>query len=199
MWDDRYRETDLAYGDQPNDFLTNAADRLSRGTCLCLAEGQGRNAVWLAQQGFDVTALDQSAEGMRRAEELAFSRGVTIRTIVADLDDFDLGEARWDSIVSIFGHLPSPLRRKVHSAVVRALKPGGTFLLESYTPDQLTTSGSGGPRDPDMMPTKALLSDELAGLDFEIAQEIRREVNEGSYHRGEAAVVQIVARKGMGD
>jgi SAM-dependent methyltransferase len=175
----------------------SAMDRLSCGTCLCLAEGQGRNAVWLAQQGFDVTALDQSAEGMRRAEKLAGARGVTIKTVVADLNDFDPGEACWDSIVSIFGHLPSPLRRKVHSAVVRALKPGGTFILEAYTPDQLTTEGSGGPQDPDMLPTKALLSVELAGLDFEIAREVRREVNEGSYHRGEAAVVQIVARKKM--
>ncbi|MEJ2457472.1 MAG: class I SAM-dependent methyltransferase [Novosphingobium sp.] len=106
MWDERFSEPGYAYGTEPNDFLKERVADLKRGRCLCLAEGQGRNAVWLAQQGFDVTAMDQSPAGLEKARELAESRGVTIATQVGDLVDFDLGEGVWDSIVSIFVHLP---------------------------------------------------------------------------------------------
>lgn len=199
MWDERYDEGRFAYGDAPNDFLVESADLLARGNCLCLAEGQGRNAAWLAGHGWDVTAMDQSAVGMARARDLALSRGVTLRTEVGDLDDYDLGTDRWNTIVSIFGHVPSVLRRSVHRRVVEALAPGGTFLLEAYTPAQLDAPGTGGPSDADMMPTEADLHQELAGLDFLVSREVMREVNEGEYHHGESAVVQIVARKPKGD
>lgn len=196
MWDERYERNEFVYGEAPNDFLMEKAGLLRKGRCLCLAEGQGRNAVWLAQQGFSVTAVDQSAVGMARARELAARRRVVIETDVADLASFNLGENKWDSIVSIFGHLPSDLRRDVHRRVTAALAPGGTFLLEAYTPDQLATSGTGGPSDPDMLPNLAKLSHELSALEILFAQEIVREVNEGDFHKGEGAVVQFVARKG---
>lgn len=199
MWDERYQQTDFVYGEAPNDFLAEKAGLLRKGRCLCLAEGQGRNAVWLAEQGFSVTAVDQSSVGMVKARELAARRGVTIQTEVADLADFDLGADRWDSIVSIFGHLPSALRRDVHRRVVDALAPGGTFLLEAYTPDQLATSGTGGPADSDMLLTLEKLAEELGDLDILFSQETVREVNEGSFHHGEGAVVQFVARKKQGE
>ena len=199
MWDERYDEGRFAYGDAPNDFLVEGADLLAPGNCLCLAEGQGRNAVWLAGQGWDVTAMDQSQVGMARAQELAQARGVTIRTEVGDLTSYDLGVGRWNTIVSIFGHVPSTLRKSVHRRVVAALAPGGTFLLEAYTPAQLDAPGIGGPRDSDMMPTEADLHEELAGLEFLVSRELMRAVNEGEYHHGESAVVQIVARKPKGD
>ena len=164
MWDQRYSEGSFAYGDQPNGFLVEQVGALKPGTCLCLAEGQGRNAIWLAQQGFSVTAMDQSPVGMTRARELAAERGVTIDTQVGDLSDFDLGDSRWDTIVSIFGHLPSGLRRSVHRRVVRALKPGGVFLLEAYTPEQLAMPGTGGPSDADMLLTVETLLSETDGL-----------------------------------
>ena len=198
MWDERYREG-LVYGDAPNDFLAEQVGALTPGNCLCLAEGQGRNAVWLAEQGFAVTAVDQSGIGMAKAQELAAARGVSLTTEVGDLAEYNLGTAKWDNIVSIFGHLPSALRRDVHRRVVEALKPGGTFLLEAYTPKQLTTAGTGGPPDPDMMPTADLLRADLAGLEVVLAQEVTRDVNEGDYHHGEAAVVQFIARKPAGE
>jgi hypothetical protein len=197
MWDERYQRDELIYGAEPNDFLVEQVGLFKPGTCLCLAEGQGRNAVWLAAQGFSVTAVDQSPIGMERAGQLAASRGVDLTTEVADLAQFDLGQAQWDNVVSIFGHLPSALRRDVHRRVVAALRPGGTFLLEAYTPKQLETSGVGGPPDPDMLPTADLLKGELAGLEILIAREITRDVQEGEYHRGESAVVQFAARKPM--
>lgn len=199
MWDERYGEADLAYGDRPNDFLAENAGLLMPGSCLCLAEGQGRNAVWLARQGFAVTAVDQSAVGMARARDLAAERGVAIETNVADLETFDLGVARWDSIVSIFAHVPVPLRRDLHGRVVTALKPGGIFLLEAYRPEQLEMPGTGGPQDAAMMMPLADVLAELADLDFVTARDGERDVNEGKYHYGRSAVIQIIARKPLGE
>ncbi len=199
MWDERYEQEELVYGAAPNDFLVEQVGFLRRGKCLCLAEGQGRNAVWLAAQGFAVTAVDQSPVGMTRAGEHAAREGVELATEVADLAQYDLGTESWDNIVSIFGHLPSGLRRDVHRRVIEALRPGGTFLLEAYTPDQLETDGTGGPSDADMLLTIAKLTEELGGLEILMAREIVRQVNEGEFHKGEGAVVQFVARKPMGE
>jgi SAM-dependent methyltransferase len=199
MWDQRYQENKPAYGEAANDFLVEQVGLLRPGTCLCLAEGQGRNAVWIAEQGFAVTAMDQSSVGMAKAAELAAARGVALKTAVGDLADFDLGSGKWDNIVSIFGHLPGPLRRDVHRRVVEALRPGGIFLLEAFTPDQLATEGTGGPADPDMLLTIAKLKAELPELEVVFAREILRPVNEGDYHKGDCAVVQFIARKGSGE
>ncbi|MGD9810104.1 MAG: cyclopropane-fatty-acyl-phospholipid synthase family protein [Sphingobium sp.] len=198
-WNARYSEEGLAYGEGPNDFLAENAGLLTPGKCLCLAEGQGRNAVWLAGQGFTVTAVDQSMAGMARARDFAAERGVSIETIVADLSDFDLGDECWDSIISIFAHMPPVPRGDLHARVVRALKPGGTFLLEAYRPEHLDMSGTGGPGDAEMMMPEAAVRKELEGLDFVVARETERVVNEGKYHSGESAVTQIVARKPRGD
>jgi len=198
MWDERYQQDAPVYGDAPNDFLVEQVGLLRTGTCLCLAEGQGRNAVWLAEQGFSVTAVDQSSVGMGKAQKLAEARGVPLATTVADLSQYDLGTERWDNIVSIFGHLPSDLRRDVHRRVIDALRPGGIFLLEAYTPDQLATDGTGGPSDADMLLNVDQLTLELAGLEILLARELVREVNEGDFHKGDGAVVQFVARKAMG-
>lgn len=195
MWDQRYSDARPAYGERANDFLVENLESLKPGTCLCLAEGQGRNAVWLAQHGLSVCAMDQSGVGMAWAAALAKERGVALQTRVGDLAEFDLGDAAWDNIISIFGHLPSKLRRDVHARVVRALKPGGVFLLEAYTPEQLVMAGTGGPSDEDMLPTLEMLRSELDGLEFDLAREIHREVQEGDYHHGMSAVVQIIARK----
>ena len=199
MWDQRYQENKPVYGEAANDFLAEQVGLLRPGTCLCLAEGQGRNAVWIAEQGFAVTAMDQSSVGMAKAAELAAARGVALETAVGDLAEFDLGLGKWDNIVSIFGHLPSPLRRDVHRRVVEALRPGGIFLLEAFTPDQLATEGTGGPADPDMLLTIAKLRAELPELEVVFAREIVRPVNEGDYHKGDCAVVQFIARKGSGE
>jgi len=199
MWDERYQQGSLTYGAEPNDFLVEQVGRLRPGTCLCLAEGQGRNAVWLSAQGFSVTAVDQSSVGMERAKALAAKRGVPLTTEVADLAQYDLGTDAWDNLVSIFGHLPGELRRDVHRRVVGALRPGGIFLLEAYTPDQLETDGTGGPPDPDMLLTVDKLTEELGGLEILLAQEVVRQVNEGDYHKGAGAVVQFVARKPLGE
>ena len=193
LFDARYAEPAFAYGKAPNDFLREQAASIPGGPVLCLCEGQGRNAVFLAGLGHAVTAVDRSAVGLARARELASEAGVTIETVCADLDAYDLGVG-WSGIVSVFAHLPPVLRRKVHRAVVDALHPGGLFLLEWYTPAQIGF-GVGGPTDPTLCGTAADLRDELAGLEIVTLVERRRVVDEGAYHRGEAEVVQLVARR----
>ena len=193
-WDARYAEPRFAYGTEPNEFLASVADRIPAGPVLCIAEGQGRNAVFLAQLGHDVLAMDQSPVGMERAAQLARDRGVPLRTEVADLRDFVIEPGAWAGIVAIFAHLPPPLRTDVYRRVVAGLRPGGVFVLESYTPAQLSL-GTGGPKSPEMLMTLGIVHDELDGLTFEVAQEIERDVHEGTYHTGRAAVVQLVARR----
>ena len=194
MWDEKYSAEHYIYGKEPNRFLAEHAAELPPGDVLCLAEGEGRNAVYLAGLGFSVTAIDRSQVGMDKAQRLAAEKGVEIQTICADLADFDLGQARWDAIVSIFGHVPPDVRHKVYGSLHEALKPGGVLLLEAYTPDQLGR-GTGGPRTADLLLTADMLRAEIPGLDFLYLEELEREVIEGTGHTGLSSVVQLIARK----
>ncbi len=196
MWNERYSAPHYIYGTEPNDFLREHVSALPPGgRLLCLAEGEGRNAVFLAGHGFAVTAVDLSEVGLAKAAALAAQRGVQIDIIHADLADFDLGQARWDGIISIFCHLPSAVRQPLYARLAAALRPGGVLLLESYTPRQLAF-GTGGPRDVDMLIDVDTLRAELPGLHFDLLQEVEREIVEGTFHTGMAAVVQAVAHKG---
>ncbi|HEX8609250.1 MAG TPA: class I SAM-dependent methyltransferase, partial [Pedobacter sp.] len=186
MWNERYSEQGFAYGTKPNDFLQANIESLTKGKTLCLAEGEGRNAVFLAMHGFDVTAVDLSSVGLEKSRRLADENGVAIKTIVADLSDFEIEENFWDTIVSIWAHVPAIVRRSLHTKVVAGLKPKGTFLLEAYTPKQVEF-GTGGPKI-DMTMSLEMLRQELSPLRFEISREIEREVQEGKYHNGHSAV-----------
>ncbi|CAA6824606.1 MAG: Tellurite resistance protein TehB [uncultured Thiotrichaceae bacterium] len=197
MWDKRYATDEYAYGTEPNDFLHENSGALPSGKVLCLAEGEGRNAVWLAQQGYDVTAVDSSEVGLQKAEKLAAAQGVSITTHHADLADYDMGSAQWDGIVSIFCHLPAPLRKSVHQRCVEGLRAGGVLLLEAYTPDQLNYN-TGGPPAVDMLMDSELLENELNQLTFLKLEERVRDIHEGSFHHGAGAVVQLIAKKGPG-
>lgn len=193
MWDERYSEAAFVYGTEPNAFLREHAGKLA-SPVLSLGEGEGRNGVFLATLGLDVTGVDQSEVGLRKAQSLAASRGVTIHTIATDMTQYDPGEATFGSVVSIFAHLPSIARRALHGRVLRCLRPGGVFLLEAYTPEQAPRD-TGGPSDPDMCVTLASLREEFAGCELVWAREMERSVVEGRYHTGEASVVQFIARK----
>ena len=195
MWDERYAINEYVYGTKPNDFLREHFRNIPEGgDVLCLAEGEGRNAVFLAEQGYAVTAVDFSQQGKQKAEKLAASRGVKINYQLADLADYDPGENRWDAIVSIFCHLPSAARKRLHRLVLKALKPGGVFLLEAYTPEQIGR-GTGGPPDAELMMTPELLREELTGLQFRHLHELERNIIEGCGHTGVGAVTQLVASR----
>ncbi|MHA7879772.1 MAG: SAM-dependent methyltransferase [Saccharospirillum sp.] len=195
MWDQRYSGSDYLYGTEPNDFLREQAEVLAGGgQVLCLAEGEGRNAAYLAQQGLNVTAVDASAVGLAKAVQLAAEKGVRVHTEHADLAEYDLGHERWDAVVSIFCHLPPALRKRVHLQVVNALKPGGVLILEAYRPEQLDYQ-TGGPGSADMMMTEESLRTELDGLHFDHLLSTVRSIKEGTGHTGEGAVVQLLALK----
>ncbi len=191
-WDERYGVDGFAYGTEPNDFLREVAPRLKKGRVLSLGEGEGRNAVFLAGQGFDVTGVDGSRVGLEKARRLAAERGVRLETVQADLADFTITPGAWDAIVSIWCHLPRAVRAAVHAQVVKGLAPGGAFVLEAYRPKQLEYK-TGGPPSVDLLPTLEELKQELSGLDFEIGRELDRDVREGRYHGGLSAVVQVLA------
>jgi SAM-dependent methyltransferase len=194
FWNERYAVTGHVYGEAPNAFVAEVAPQIPAGPVLCLAEGEGRNAVHLAALGHRVTAVDQSEVGLAKARRLAGARGVKIETVVADLANFSIAAGTWAGIVATFAHLPPPLRRRVHRDVVAGLQPGGVFVLEAYTPAQLAF-GTGGPKDPERFMTLAALREELSGLQLVIARELEREVTEGAGHTGQGAVVQILARR----
>lgn len=198
MWDQRYNEDGFAYGVDPNDFLKSEFFRIPKGgRVLCLAEGEGRNAVFLAKQGYAVTAVDQSSVGLEKARNLAKESGVEVSTIVTDLADYDLGKEIWDGVVSIAAHVPYELRKKLHGQVFSSLKIGGVFVLEAYTERQLEMDGIGGPppSQKEMFMSLKALESELSGLDLIIGAELERNISEGKYHQGESAVVQVVAHK----
>jgi SAM-dependent methyltransferase len=194
MWDERYSAEGYAYGTAPNQFLKENVHSIPKGKVLSLAEGEGRNAVFLAQLGYSVTAVDASLVGLNKARNLAEKNGVVIECMHADLADYDLGNNEWGAIVSIFCPLPSTLRIALYKKVMTGLKRDGVFLLEAYTPDQLK-HGTGGGNSVDMMQTKESLNNELAGLEFTHLIELERDVIEGIYHTGIGAVVQAIATK----
>lgn len=192
FWDDRFRGDTYAYGKEPNDFLREEAHRIPPGPVLCIGEGEGRNAVHLAALGHAVTALDLSREGLRKAERLAAERGVTLTTVHADLSTYAPTANDYAGVVAIWCHLPSEVRARVHGWIHRALRPGGVFLLEAYTPAQIPL-GTGGPKDASMLMTRAELEREIAPLEIVVGREVRREVHEGPFHDGLSETVQLVA------
>ena len=195
FWDQRYSSDDLAYGEAPNEFLAYMADGLpTKGNALDIGAGEGRNSLFLATRGLSVLAVDQSEVGIQKAQRLAQKRHLTLRTQVVDLQDFDAEPNSFDVVSSIFCHLPAKLRAVVHQRVSAWLKPGAFFVLEAYAPDQLLRD-SGGPKDPSLLAPLEVILSELDGLKIEHHAALIRVVSEGSFHTGEASVVQVLARK----
>lgn len=200
FWDDRYGEGGFAYGMNPNDYLKETLSKIDASErkgkrCLLLADGEGRNGVYMAELGYDVVSVDYSPVGLAKAKELAAQRGVSITTVEADLNDYDLGQAQWDCVVGIFCHLPPPVRAKVLTAIPDSLKQGGMVIFECYTPDQIEKK-TGGPPVAGPMYSQAIFSDAFSGkLTIERNAELIRNVHEGPYHNGESAVVQFFGRK----
>lgn len=195
FWNERYRGEEYAYGAEPNDFLRAHAGLFGKGArILSLAEGEGRNAVFLAQQGCFVRGVDFSKEGQRKALRLAASRGVAIEYELADLTQYDPGEQIWDGVVSVFCHMAEHERPALYRRVAAALKPGGIFLLESYNKGQLEL-GTGGPKDASYLLAKEDLDLAFEGFEILLSHDLFRTVEEGEHHRGRSSVTQFLARK----
>ena len=196
-WDHRYGDAgnDFVFGTAPNDFLAACVEHLPAGAALCLAEGEGRNAVYLAERGHTVTAVDQSSVGLAKAQRLAKQRDVALTTATADLADYDIEAGWWGLIVSIFCHLPRALRREVYGRVAAGLRPGGTIVLEAYSPRQVEFRTGGPVKSPELLVPIDNVRHEFPGIVWDIAHEIERDVVEGNGHTGRAAVVQLCGRR----
>jgi SAM-dependent methyltransferase len=197
MWDERYSGTSYAYGTAPNDFLVSSAPLIAKnGKVLCIADGEGRNSVWLATLGHSATSLDLSTVGLDKCRKLAIEKGVDdlISTVHADLTNYEFPCEEYDAVVSIFCHLPPFLRTKVHQNCIQTLKTGGIMILEAYTPDQLS-KGTGGPKDRELLMTADDLKNDFRGMDVIYLEEKEREIHEGCFHNGLSSIIQLVAKK----
>jgi SAM-dependent methyltransferase len=195
-WDDRYNTTDFVYGTEPNVWLSQQQELLPHtGRALAVADGEGRNGVWLAKRGLDVLAVDGSAVGLAKARRLAEERQCAQRysCVQADLLSWEPESSAFDLVVQCFLHLPKAPRMAVHTALVKALAPGGLLVLECFTPRQLAF-GTGGPKDAAMLYEPEDLRRDFAGLDILHLAECQVELSEGPLHRGTSAVVRMVAR-----
>jgi SAM-dependent methyltransferase len=195
FWDTRFSRADYCYGTEPNAFVAECAAQIPPGPVLCLGEGEGRNAAFLAARGHAVTAVDQSAVGLAKARDLAARAGRVITTETVDLASYAIAPGAWSAIVATFVHLPPVLRASVHHAAAAGLRPGGVIILEAYTPDQIRHRTGGPVNTPELLMPLAALREEFAGLELVIARELEREVCEGTGHTGRGAVVQILARR----
>lgn len=193
MWNQRYADDDYIYGTEPNSFLAEHVDILS-DPVLSLAEGEGRNAVFLASLGFSVLGIDGSEVGLAKAQKLALAKGVAIQTEVADLGLFEPPANHYGAVISISAHLPSSIRHRLYPLVEQCLKPNGIILLEAYSENQITHN-TGGPKDLDMLMTCAKVEREFPNCEPILMRELEREVIEGKYHTGRASVIQFIARK----
>ena len=198
MWSTRYRDAgeDYVFGTTANRFLAAQSALLGSGrTALSVADGEGRNAVWLAEQGLRVTATEISPVALEKARKLAAGRHVEVDFVVADAVAWDYPEAAFDFVVGIFIQFADPVQReRIFAGMARALRPGGHLIVHGYTPKQLEYR-TGGPSAVENLYTAELLRTAFAGLDIVHLQEYEDVLDEGVGHKGQSALVGLVARK----
>jgi 2-polyprenyl-3-methyl-5-hydroxy-6-metoxy-1,4-benzoquinol methylase len=195
-WDARFDRDDYIFGIAPNVFLASQAHRLRPWQrALCVADGEGRNSVWLAQQGLRVAAFDISAVGMRKAQALATRAGVAVDYEVAGIEDYAWRQAAFDLVVAIFIQFATPAERaRLFVQMVDALVPGGLLLLQGYTPRQ-NLYRTGGPGRDDHLYTPELLRAAFAAHEILELREHDDVLDEGTQHAGMSALIDCVVRK----
>lgn len=199
MWDRRFAGEDYVFGTAPNAFLVSQGHRLVAGTsALAVADGEGRNGVWLAERGLDVLSVDASAVALAKARRLAESRGVRIATELVDLTAWDWPAEAFDAVVAIFIQFVGPAGREaIFAGMRRALKPGGLLLIQGYRPEQLAY-GTGGPKAIENLYTRDLLEQAFGDLEILALREHDDDVEEGAGHSGRSALIDLVAVKPAG-
>lgn len=193
-WNERYARPGYIYGTEPNHFLKNILAELKPGRILFPAEGEGRNAVYAASLGWKTDAFDQSIEGQNKAIKLADQKKVSVNYLIQSLVEWNPEPDQYDCIALIFVHMPEALRKQVHKAVVKALKPGGILILVAFSVNQLPLE-SGGPKSIELLFTLDQIKcdfDNLSNLQIRETQVI---LDEGPLHQGLAEVIQITGLK----
>lgn len=197
FWNERFATNEYAYGKEANQFLQHAAQFIpQQGKVLSIAEGEGRNGVFLAKQNLHVTAIDIADEGKRKAEQLAAENQVSFDYKIIHADDFDFGNNAWDAIISIFGYLApnSDMRKSVFQKIITALKPNGVFILEAYHPKQIHNNTGGG-KNPDSFITQNEILATFPTPNIVHLKEIQRNIIEGQYHTGLSNTTQLIWKK----
>ena len=197
-WDARFDTDTYIFGTAPADFLVAQQDRLKAAAgqnALAIADGEGRNSVFMAECGLNVTAMDSSEKGLEKARKLASDRKADIDFQLADLKTWDWAENQWDIVVAIFIQFADPqFRSEIFSGLKRTVKPGGLILLHGYTPKQVEY-GTGGPPTPEVMYTENLLRDAFGDMQIETLKAYEKVIDEGPGHSGLSALIDLVARK----
>lgn len=194
IWNERYANTEFAYGKEPNEFLKAELKPRKPGKILLVCEGEGRNAVYAAKLGWDVDAFDLSEEGYKKAMLLAEEESVKINYKLADATVVQYPEGVYDAVVFIYAHFPVEIRKAIHEKACKWLKPGGIILLEAFNYMQVNNT-SGGPKDPSMLYTQKMMEYDFNSLNI---QKINYEsiiLNEGKFHSGKADVIRLLAQK----
>ncbi len=196
MWNERYAGEEYHFGTEPSGFLVANCDLLKPGMhCLALADGEGRNGVWLAEQGVKVHSVDSSSVAVEKAKRLAAKRGVKLEVELADLADWDFGFEKYDAVVAVFIQFASPdLREKMFKKIRNCLKSGGLLLLHGYTPRQLEYR-TGGPSQLENLYTEAMLREAFSDMEIISLHEYDQEISEGSGHSGMSALIDLAAKK----
>jgi SAM-dependent methyltransferase len=195
MWDERFGQAEPVYGEQPNAYLRAQAHRLTPGCKILVpGDGYGRNGLWLARQGFQVTTVDLSPVGVEHARKSAQAAGLAMSIEGVDLATWTWPVGDFDAVASIFLHLPPDIRPQIHAQILAALKPGGLLIIEAFTPAQLRYS-SGGPKQLELLYTAEILRKDFTETEVLELQEAEVDLDEGRMHRGCAAVVHGVFRK----
>jgi len=195
-WNRRYAGEDFLFGTEPNAWLREHAGALpAGGRILSVADGEGRNSVWLARQGFQVDAFDIAERAVEKAQAFARRAGVSVNFALADVDGFAWPEAAYDGVAAIFVQFADPdTRARLFDRMVRALKPGGVLILQGYTPKQLD-HGTGGPPILSHLYTRDLLESAFPALTVITLRAYEAEVREGQGHNGMSALIGLVARR----
>lgn len=196
MWNERYSKAGYLFGTEPAQFLREHQSYLTAGAkALAVADGEGRNSVFMAEQGLNVAAMDGSYVAIEKARTLAMARGVTVDFNEADIANWDWAEARYDLVVAVFIQFVGPDQRaQIFKGIKRTLKPGGVVLLHGYTPEQIGL-GTGGPPNAENMYTDELLAQDFADFELLELRSYQRVVDEGNGHSGQSALIDLVARK----
>lgn len=190
FWNERYATVEYAYGTEPNLFFRDNLKSISPGKILFPAEGEGRNAVFAARMGWDVTAFDVSTEGKKKAEQLAANNQVKISYLIENFENVSFPVNYYDCIVLIFAHMHPAKRKELHQKLVSFLKPGGILILEGFSKKQINNN-SGGPRDINMLFSKDELQSDFGFFSELTITEADYILDEGPFHQGIASVIRV--------
>lgn len=193
FWNERYAQKEFAYGTQPNVFFKEQLDQLEAGNILLPAEGEGRNAVYAAAQGWDVVAFDISKSGEKKARQLSAAQQVAINYQVTGVLEFT-SQQQFDVIALSYAHFPANIRKQAHQHLLQFLKPNGVVIFEAFAKAQLGKP-SGGPKNIEMLFSIEEIKDEFPQLDFKLLSEEHINLSQGTYHQGKADLIRFVGIK----